>query len=107
MVVGCGGVYPIGVGLNPHLWGSIVDNSQSFQRFIHRPPPQRIHILKPMQFHEFYVFRFECSFLMVLFLVADITIYIFNPGMRNPVNTKTPLPNEFFRNQIVAINKIS
>jgi len=27
--------YPIGVGLNPHLWGSIVGNSQSFQRFIH------------------------------------------------------------------------
>jgi hypothetical protein len=27
----CG--FPLGVGLIPHLWGSIVGNSQSFQKF--------------------------------------------------------------------------
>ena len=53
------GIYPIGVGLNPHLWYSIVCVSQSFQRFIHRPPPRRIHIIIPMQFHKFNVFRLE------------------------------------------------
>jgi hypothetical protein len=70
----------------------------------------QIHIMKPMQFHEFDVFVFECSFFVLLsrsfrlrrsfsegtqrskgmlFLVTDIIINIINRAMRN---TNTPKP---------------
>jgi hypothetical protein len=43
---------------------------------------------------------------MMLFLIADIMINMINRGMRNTKHTKTALPNKFFKNEIIAMDKI-
>jgi hypothetical protein len=40
----------------------------------------------------------------MLFLIADAIINFINCGMRNPKYTKSALPNEFFLNEIVAVD---
>jgi hypothetical protein len=78
--------------------------SKWFQPFIHHPPPRRIHYIKTMQFHEFDVFVFECSFFVMLFLITDVIIHVINRRMRNTKHTETSLPNKFFLNEIFAVD---
>jgi len=40
----------------------------------------------------------------MLFLIADAIINFINCGMRNRKYTKSALPNEFFLNEIVAVD---